>query len=302
MALLRSRLGQWLLGIVLLSVVLATLAAAGLSQPVEEVASTVFGPIQRGLRQAAEPVANLVENVDDFDRVDDENRSLRNRIEQLEAELARVREEQIEFRGREALLAVQDDQNEIFLLAQVITRDLTGLQDVIGLDRGSNDGVEEGMSVIAEGGSLVGVISEVRPSSSFVRLVTDPDASVRALHQLSRSEGVVRGDTGGNLRVEFVPRTADVQPGHLFITSGLGGLMPKGIPIGRVASAEGSAQDVFRRVRLEPLAPLDEVELVLIQVTFRPEILPLPGTDVADDAEGFPDDEKFAEEQSEATP
>ena len=78
--------------------------------------------------------------------------------------------------------------------------------------------------------------------------------------------------------------------------------MPKGIPIGRVASAEGSAQDVFRRVRLEPLAPLDEVELVLIQVTFRPEILPLPGTDVADDAEGFPDDEKFAEEQSEATP
>ena len=46
--------------------------------------------------------------------------------------------------------------------------------------------------------------------------------------------------------------------------------MPKGIPIGRVASAEGSAQDVFRRIRLDPLAPLDEVELVLIQVTFQP--------------------------------
>ena len=292
MELLQSRLGQWLLGMVLLIAVLGTLAALGVAQPVEEAASTVFGPIQRGLRRAAEPVANLVQNVDDFDRVDDENRSLRNRIEQLEAELGRLREEQIQFRGREALLAVQEAQDEIFVLAQVITRDLTGLQDVIGLNRGSNEGIEVGMPVLAEGGSLVGVISEVRPRSSFVRLVTDPDASVRALHQLSRTEGVARGDTDGNLRVEFVPWTADVQPGHLFITSGLGGLMPKGIPIGRVASAEGSAQDVFRRVRLEPLAPLDEVELVLIQVTFRPQPLPLPGSGGAEGEEqAFPEEE-----------
>ena len=298
MALLQTRLGQWLLGMVLLIAVLATLAALGVAQPVEEAASTVFGPVQRGLRQAAEPVANLVENIDDFDRVDDENRSLRNRIEQLNAELARLREEQIQFRGREALLAVQEAQDEIFVLAQVVTRDLTGLQDVIGLGKGSNDGIEVGMPVLAEGGSLVGVISEVRPRSSFVRLVTDPDASVRALHQLSRSEGVVRGDTGGNLRVEFVPRTADVQPGHLFVTSGLGRLMPKGIPIGRVASAEGSAQDVFRRVRLAPLAPLDELELVLIQVTFTPEPLPLPGSDAAGDGETFPDDGALAEEEA----
>ena len=296
MELLHSRLGQWLLGMVLLIGVLAVLAAVGVAQPVEEAASTVFGPIQRGLRQAAEPVANLVENVDDFDRVDDENRALRNRIEQLEAEIARAREDQVQFRGREALLAVQEAQDEIFLLAEVVTRDLTGLQDVIGLNRGSNDGVEEGMPVLAEGGSLVGVISEVRRGSSFVRLVTDPDASVRAVHQISRSEGVVRGDTGGTLRVEFVARAAEVQPGHLFLTSGLGGLMPKGIPIGRVTSAEGSAQDVFRRIRLEPLAPLDEVELVLIQVTFQPEVLPFPGSEAAAE-EPFPEDAAALEDE-----
>ena len=270
MELLRSRLAQWLLGMALLVALLATLAAVGVAQPIEEAASTVFGPVQRGLRQAAEPVANLVQNVDDFDRVDDENRALRNRIEQLESELARAHEAQIQFRGRESLLAVQEAQDEIFVLAEVVTRDLTGLQDVLGLNRGSNDGIEVGMPVLAAGGSLVGVISEVRPGSAFVRLVTDPDTSVRALHQLTRSEGVVRGDASGNLRVDFLPHTADAQPGHVFVTSGLGGLMPKGIPIGRVTSAEGSAQDVFRRVRLDPIAPLDEVELVLIQVTFQP--------------------------------
>ena len=157
-------------------------------------------------------MANLVQNVDDFDRVDDENRSLRNRIEQLESELARLREEQIRFRGREALLGVQEAQDEIFVLAEVVTRDLTGLQDVLGLNRGSNDGIEVGMPVLAAGGSMVGVIAEVRPGSSFVRLVTDPDASVRALHQLTRSEGVVRGKRGrqsaGRLRAAHDGRAA----------------------------------------------------------------------------------------------
>ena len=274
MVLRSSRFGQWLVGMAVLVALLATLAATGVSSPVEEVASAVFGPLQRGLRQAAEPVANLISNVDDFDRVDDENRALRNRVEQLEATVARLQEEQIQVRGREALIAVQEAQaGEIFVIAEVVTRDLTGLRDIIGVNQGSNDGMEVGMAVLSEGGSLVGVVMEVRPRSSFVRLITDPDSSVRALHQLTRTEGVVSGSTTGNLQVSFVPHSADVQPGHLFVSSGLGGLLPKGIPIGRVASAEGTAQDVFTRIRLDSLAPLDQLESVLIQVTFAPEPL-----------------------------
>ena len=80
----------------------------------------------------------------------------------------------------------------------------------------------------------------------------------------------------GNLDVQFVSQTTDVQPGHLFVTSGFGGLLPSGIPIGRVASAEGSAQEVFKRIRLRPIAPLDQLESVLVQVTFRPEPIPPP--------------------------
>lgn len=277
MAVLGSRLGQWLAGMVLLVALLASLTAAGVVDPLEDAVSTVFSPAQRGLRQAAEPVANLVENIDDFDRVDDENRALRNRVEQLEAENARLREEQIRVRGREALLAIQAEQaNETFVIAEVITRDLTGLRDILGINKGSNDGLEEGMPVLAAGGTLAGIIMDVRANSAFVRLITDPDSSVRALHQLSRAEGIVAGDTSGNLSVRFVPQATDIQPGHVFVTSGVGGLLPKGIPIGRVASSEGSAQEVFKRIRLRPLAPLDQLEAVLIQVTFVSEPLELP--------------------------
>ena len=266
------------MGMILLIGILTALAVTGAASPLEDAALTVFSPVQRALRHAAEPVANLIGNIDDFDAVDDENRALRNRVEQLEAEVTRLREEQIQVRGREALLDVQRaQQGEIFVEAEVITRDLTGLRDIIGIDRGVSDGVEEGMPVLAVGGSLVGVVIEVRANLAFVRLITDPDSSIRGLHQLSRTEGIITGDTRGNLRVEFIPQALDVQPGQAFLTSGLGGLLPKGIPVGTVAAAEGSAQEVFKRVRLRPLAPLDRLESVLVQVTFTPEPIPEPG-------------------------
>ena len=286
MAILTTRLGQWLIGVVLLIVLLAGLGASGVVSPLEEATSAVFGPVQRALRQGAEPIADLVRNVDDFDRIDDENRALRNRVEQLETEIARLEEEQIALQNREALTALrQANPNETFITADLVTRDLTGLRQIIGIDRGSDDGVEEGMPVLASGGSLVGVVMVTRPNSSFVRLIIDPDSSIRVLHQRTRTEGVVNGDTLGNLSVEFVAQPIDVQPGHIFVSSGFGGLLPKGIPIGRVTSAEGSAQDIFKRIRLRPIAPLDQLESVLVQVTFRPEPVTAPTEDEVLDAE-----------------
>ena len=272
MALLSSRLGQWLILMALLIALLAALAVSGAVAQVEDAALTVFGPVQRTLRHAAEPAANLINNIDDFNAADDENRALRNRVAQLEAENARLREEQIEVRGREALIAVQEaNADEIFIAADVITRDLTGLSDIIRINRGTSDGIENGMPVLAGGGALVGVIIEARDHVALIRLITDPKMSVRGLHQLSRAEGIINGGPADDLQVEFIPQAADVQPGHTFVTSGLGGLLPAGVPVGVVTSAEGSVQDVFRHIRLRPLAPLAGLEQVLVQITFTPE-------------------------------
>ena len=121
-----------------------------------------------------------------------------------------------------------------------------------------------------------GVIIETRDHVAFIRLITDPDTSIRGLHQLTRTEGIINGGTEGDLQVEFIPQAVDVQPGQTFVTSGLGGLLPAGIPVGTVTSAEGSAQEVFRRIRLRPLAPLEKLEQVLVQVTFTPEPISVP--------------------------
>ena len=289
----RSRL-QWSIAIVVLVALLGVIAWQGWDAPVEDEAASFFAPLQRGLRRAAEPLANLVGNLDDFDRFEEENRALRQRIEQLEADNARLRELQLQVRGRAELLEVQAESADELLPARVIIRDLTGLRTVVGIDRGANDGVAVGMAVLAAGGTLAGIVTEVQSDTCYVRLITDPDSAVRVLHQPSRTESVATGDTLGNLDA-MLPWSAEVELGHIFVTSGLDGLLPQGLPVARVSSATGSVQEAFRQVRLQPLAPLEQLEQVLVQLTFSPPDL-RPGE--SDESESEPDAETGTEQTS----
>ena len=260
----RQRKFQWTAGIAGLIALLALITAVGLAPPLENAASSLFGPVQRAFRQAGEPISDLIAEIEDLGRLEGENRALRQRVAQLEAENARFREEDIRRPGRLALLELIGASAGELLPANVITRDLTGLRTVIGIDRGADDGIAAGMPAVAAGGTLVGVVADVRADTAFVRLVTDPDSAIRVLHQVSRTEIVAAGDTLGNLAIE-IPWTAGVELGQMFVTSGLDGLIPYGLPVGRAAASGGTAEDPFQRVRLQPVAPLEQLEQVLIQ-------------------------------------
>ncbi|MCY3923201.1 MAG: rod shape-determining protein MreC [Chloroflexi bacterium] len=276
---------RWLIGIAALVAVLTLLGLVGWAATIEDTAATALNPVQRAFRQAGEPISNLLNDVDDFGRLNTENRALRYRIEQLEAENARLREVQKQVTARQALLEVQAETDAVTIVANVSTRDLTGLRTIIGIDRGSNDGLRVGLPVLAAGGTLIGQVIDVRPHTAFVRLITDPDSAVRVLHQPSRSEVVATGDTLGNIEVR-IPWTSEVELGHLFVTSGLDGELPQGIPVGRVSAAEGTVQDAFRHVVLEPIAPLNQLEQVLVQLTIPPPDLQILDPQDADSEGG----------------
>ncbi|MYD53296.1 MAG: rod shape-determining protein MreC [Chloroflexi bacterium] len=272
---------RWVLLIALVVGGLTLLGLIGWAATIEDRAATALNPVQRAFRQAGEPISNLLGDLDDFGRLNSENRALRSRIEQLEADNARLRELQIQVRARQALLEVQAETDAVTITANVTTRDLTGLRTIIGIDKGSNDGLRVGLPVLAAGGTLIGQIYDVRPHTSFVRLITDPDSAVRVLHQPSRSEVVATGDTLGNLEAQ-IPWTSEVELGHLFVTSGLDGELPQGLPVGRVSAAEGTVQDAFRHVVLEPIAPLEQLEQVLVQLTIPPPDLSILDPDSAE--------------------
>lgn len=257
----------------------ALMAAARLTllDPVENATLNVTAPFQEALSSVTSPVADAVNNITDAGSLSDENRALREENERLTNELARAREQEIQQQTASDLnLVRQQAPADVFLDADVVARDSSNARAIIAIGVGSGDGIAEGMIVVSEGRSLVGVVSKVFSDYAWVTLITDPKSAVSAIVQESRADGVVSGNYDGSLLMEFVGQGAAVKKGDFVVTSGIGGRYPTGIVIGRVAGVENAEQDLFQKVMVDHLASLGKLEKVLVLTSFTPRTLERP--------------------------
>jgi rod shape-determining protein MreC len=256
------------------------LLAAGrltLLDPVENATLTLTAPLQDMLSDTTRPVADWVNNLTDADALSRENQRLRLENERLTNELARAREESVQLQNAQELDAIrQQFPAEAFLGASVIARDSSNLRALVAIDRGSADGVGEGMIVVTEGRSLVGTVSRVFDDYAWVMLITDPRSAVSAVVQESRAEGVVSGNYDGELVMEFVGQGAAVSEGDFVLTSGVGGGYPPNVVIGRVASVEVAEQALFQQVSVDHLASLAKLDQLAVWTSFEPRSLEGP--------------------------
>ena len=153
--------------------------------------------------------------------------------------------------------------------ARVIGRDASNWWKTIQLDRGSDDGVHVNCPVLNADG-LVGKVISVTCGESRVLLLLDPNCKVSALLQKMRETGVIAGLGAGfsrapRCRMTFVERNAKVAPGQAVITSGLGGVFPKGILIGTVTDAHLNAQTgMYQDVDVKPAVDFTRLEEVVV--------------------------------------
>ncbi len=272
-----SRLGTWTLGVVGLSLVLILLSRAGVIDPFQNAFLDVAAPVQHALRNVSDPVAGWLSNVRDIGDVRSENDSLRAENEQLKNQVATLLNAQAQLSQLQALLLVkQSNADAQYLVANVVAKDPDSLKEAVAIDRGTHDGLQEGMVVVTEGNSVVGTVTKVFDSYSWVTLVTDPGSAISAMVQESRAEGVVTGSYSRKLSIDFVGQGAAVKDGDTVITSAIGGLYPAGLVIGKVTDVGGGPQDLFKSVTLEPLASLSHIETVLVLTSFVPQKLVTP--------------------------
>ncbi len=149
------------------------------------------------------------------------------------------------------------------LLAQVIAREPSNWTKVITINRGVKDGVTNGLSVVSYQG-LIGRVISVYAQSSRVMLIADLRSSVDALVQRTRGSGVVVGEAKGRCRVKYFPIDQDVKIGDQMITSGLGGIYPKGLIIGQVSRVQKSQYGLFQLLEITPAVDLDRIEEVFV--------------------------------------
>jgi rod shape-determining protein MreC len=189
---------------------------------------------------------------------------------ELRARLAQLEEARQENERLRALVDFAEERKFSSLGARVIGRPVSSWEGVITIDRGSADGVAAGMPVVAAQG-LVGQVAEVSKHTASVRLITDQRSGVAAMIQSSRALGVARGSVTGELTLDFVDRAALPNVGDVVITSGLGGVYPRGIVVGDVVSVDDRRGELYPRIRLRSRVPIDRIEEVLVLVGVVPD-------------------------------
>jgi rod shape-determining protein MreC len=193
-----------------------------------------------------------------------ENLRFRQTLEDMTAELDRLKELEPENARLRALLSMREGMAPESIGASIIGASLSTEARLIIIDRGSGSGVRENQAVVAWGGAVGRVVS-VAPGFAKVRLLSDPNSGVAAVIRHNRVDGMVLGEGGDSLSLtmKYVSGFADVSLGDVVVTSGLDGIFPRGFRIGEVTFV-GTGGEVSREIHVSPSCRIEDLEDVLV--------------------------------------
>ncbi|MEA2607108.1 MAG: rod shape-determining protein MreC [Chloroflexota bacterium] len=257
---------------ILLSVSLILMAISS-SPGVTEFQSAMayaLRPIQGAVHNVADSVANAVAAIGEIQGLHSDNAALRRENERLTADNIRAKAIESENEQLTALLQLRSTFKYQTAAAEVIARESSEARRSITISKGTDDGIAKGDVVIAEGGALVGRVSEVGPDFATVTLISDRSSIVTGETETSTAQGQVVGQLGGTLIMQNIDSTEKVQPGEQVLTPGIelaGGIRspyPKGLVIGEVTDVRKDPNSVVQTAYLLPTTDLDKVGFVLV--------------------------------------
>lgn len=245
--------------------VLLTLQTRGYGSTAGDAFAVVTAPIQTALAKASRSTFGIWTTYLDWKNVRAENRRLRDENQRLRVDALSVSETGEENQRLRRLLELKTRLPLNTLTGEIIAREWGGWVRSLTVNRGRSDDVRRLTAVISPDG-LVGRVVDVRPGAAVVQVLTDPTSTVGAHAVRTRTPGVVEGEPRGTIRFKYQARDGGtLQAGDLVVTSGLGGLFPRGIPVGRVRAIDDRGSALFSFATLEPavdFARIDEVLLV----------------------------------------
>ena len=238
-----------------------------------QTVSLVLSPFQQVISWVGGQLDYVTSNIWDLATVHEQNKMLRNEVEQLRVQNLQASEAMAENERLRALIGYRQMATQFDLVAaRVIGRESATWSRMIVINRGKKDGVEVDMAVVTEKG-LVGHVVEAGWNSSKVQLIMDPRSSVGTLVQRaeSRVAGIVQGDMDNPTMPQMVniPKNADVVEGDVIVTSGFGGRYPKGLVVGLISSLQNDAGGLLKIGLIEPAVDFQKLEDVMVITASR---------------------------------
>ena len=243
---------------------LLTIQTRGRITAAADTLALVTTPVQSAFSRVNRVTVNLWSTYLDWKNVRAENRRLREETQRLRVEALQVSETAAENQRLRRLLALQERLPLTTLSAEIIAREWGGWVRSLTVNRGRGDSVARLSAVIAPEG-LIGRVIEVRSGASVVQVLTDPASTAGAHAVRTRTVGIVEGDPRGTMRLKYMAREGNgIEVGDLIVTSGGGGVFPRGIPIGTVRAIDNRGSALFHYAVLTPAVDVTRVDEVLL--------------------------------------
>ncbi|PKN77001.1 MAG: rod shape-determining protein MreC [Deltaproteobacteria bacterium HGW-Deltaproteobacteria-10] len=231
--------------------------------------------------EAASPVQNIldacVKSISDpwyrylfLVGIEEENRNLKKKINDMKSQLISYQEGYLEAQRLRSLLALQDDNDFDFVTARVIGRAQVALSQTILINKGSADGLNAGQPVMATQG-LVGRVIDASWHSAKVLPLIDQNSNIDAIVQRNRIQGIIRGAGSRGCVLKYVSKTQDVRDGDIIVSSGIGGVFPKGMLIGQVTHVDRQEAGLFLRIYVTPSIDFSKLEEVSVATSDEDE-------------------------------
>lgn len=238
--------------------------------PLNAVAGYVFVPMQKGINAVGGWMSEKADNLKNLNDVMQKNEELQAQVDELTAELNTIKLEQYDLDNYRALLELDDKYPSYKkVAANVIGKDSGNWFNTFIIDKGSKDGIEKDMNVIA-GSGLVGIVTDVAPNYAKVKSIIDDTSSVSGMDLATSDNCIIRGNLqmmNENQEIELsdLKDTDDqVQAGDQIVTSYISDKYLQGILIGYIKNVSVDSNNLTKSGTITPVVDFEHIQEVLV--------------------------------------
>jgi rod shape-determining protein MreC len=240
--------------------------------PVDHVAMSITAPFAAVINGAANGVGDTLSGVLNAGQLQGENAALKKQNALLLERLIKLQSQAHDNAKLRRMLNFEDGNPHMdYLPARVIYSDPTGLGSYIVINKGSRDGLRQGMTVLDQNGYFVGSITDLAMTSSRVLLMLSPSSSVAAMDHETQAQGLIEGRYAGGPELKYVLTGSKLHVNDLIVTQGQANLYPRNLLMGQIVSVTRSPQSVFQTAEIRPAADFAHLEIVQVIRNWIPQ-------------------------------
>ena len=257
-----------IMSIFCVSCIAATFSSGVTTAPLQDAAGILIVPFENSINRISSVLKGMQDRMRDKEEILSENENLKAQIDSLTEQNNKLIQDQTEYVRLQQMYNLDQQYTEYpKIAAEIISKDPGNWYDTFVINKGSNDGIQKDMNVIADGG-LVGLVEEVSSNSATVRSIIDDSSSVSAMTASTSDTCIVSGDlrliSDGKLAFSQLNTTDTVAEGEKIVTSNISDKYLRGILIGYVSEITEDSNHLTKKGYIIPVVDFQHIQEVLV--------------------------------------